>query len=79
MVMELFQVLDQIVDSLGIKKLYHQRWSLVFWGIAYFSYHLRWLSIVYSFKILLHGSVIILLLVQVVAKLPQDDVLLGRI
>lgn len=46
---------------------------------VYLSDDLRWLSIINGLEILLHSSVIVLLRVQVVAKLAKDNVLLGRV
>ena len=48
------------------------RW-LVF---TYLSDYLRWLSVVNGFEVLLHSSIIVLLGVQVVAKLAKDAILL---
>lgn len=45
----------------------------------YLSDDLRWLSIINGLEVLLHSSVIILLRIQVIAKLAKDDVLLGRV
>ena len=64
MIVQLFQVLDQIVYSLRVQEL---------------AYNLRRLGVINGLQVLLHGCVVILLRVQVVAKLPKDDVLLRSI
>lgn len=44
---------------------------------SYFAYDLRWFCIVDCFQILLHCSIIVTLLVQVISILPKDRIPLG--
>lgn len=66
------------MDSLSVQKLYKvlAKNKAADGKLANFSYHLGRLSVVYSLQILLHSKIVILLLVQVVPKLPENDILL---
>ena len=48
-------------------------------AISHLSYDLRWFRIVNSSKILLHGSIKVFVLIQIVAVFAKNDILEGRV
>lgn len=50
--------------------------NLGHWNWKYLSNHLRRFRVINGFKVLLHRSVVVLFLVQIITILPKDDILL---
>lgn len=77
MVMELFEILDQVMDPLGIEELSRQlQPPSSRKHIFYLSDHLRWLGILNGRQILLHRTIKVALGIQIICISPVDGILL---
>jgi hypothetical protein len=74
--MELFQVLDEIVDALCVEELPKLVYAMHQSKPTHLANDLRWLSCVDCSNILNHGTVIVGFLVKMIAKTAIDEALL---